>query len=45
MEALGRHDTALTGMVTAVADLSCGDPVELIDHITELERLKNAADR
>ncbi len=43
MEALGRHDTALTGMVTAVADLSCGDPVELIDHITELERLKNAA--
>ena len=43
MEAPGRHDTALTGMVTAVADLTCGDPVELIDHIAELERLKNAA--
>ncbi len=43
MGASSRHDTALTGMVTAVADLTCGDPVELIDHITELERLKNAA--
>ncbi|MFT4226607.1 DUF222 domain-containing protein [Micropruina sp.] len=43
MEASSRHDTALTDMVTAVAGLTCGDPVELIDQLTELERLKNAA--
>ncbi len=39
----GRGTTALTGMVTAVAGLACADQVELINHIAELERLKNAA--
>ncbi|MFT3833419.1 MAG: DUF222 domain-containing protein [Micropruina sp.] len=39
----GRATTALTGMVTAVAGLACADQVELINHIAELERLKNAA--
>ena len=43
MGAPSRRDTALTTMVTAVTDLTCGDPVEIIDQITELERLKNAA--
>ena len=39
----GRATTALTGMVTAVVGLACADQVELINHIAELERLKNAA--
>ncbi|MFT4297415.1 MAG: DUF222 domain-containing protein [Micropruina sp.] len=44
MEARTRLDTAaLTAMVDGLASLTCGDPVELIDQLTQLERLKNAA--
>lgn len=44
MEDLTRLDAAsLATMVAGVADLACGDPVEVIDEIRQLERLKNAA--
>ncbi|MFT4218170.1 MAG: DUF222 domain-containing protein [Micropruina sp.] len=44
MDAFARLDAAaLTTLVDGLAGLTCGDPVELIDQITQLERLKNAA--
>jgi uncharacterized protein DUF222/HNH endonuclease len=44
MEDLARLDAvALATVVDGVAGLACGDPVELIDQLRQLERLKNAA--
>ncbi len=44
MEATARLDAAaLATVVDEVAGLACGDPVELIDQLRQLERLKNAA--
>ena len=44
MEDLIRLDAAaLATVVDEVAGLACGDPVELIDQMRQLEQLKNAA--
>lgn len=44
MDQLTRLNAAtLATVVDEVAGLTCGDPVELIDQVRQLERLKNAA--
>lgn len=44
MEDHGRLNAAsLVTLVAGMAELTCGDPVEVIDQIRQLERLKNAA--